>query len=667
MTRWKKIGLVVVLAILVAVGIAALFLYEAPVSVVDAGPQPNGSVSFEMADRQTAMQRSDLSQINVDTIADLKAAWIYHTKDTNGSSDALVAFEDEPLIVEGNLIVCSISRRIIALDPASGQERWVFDPKVSGAKMLKCRGVATWVDPQVPGGRACHTRIVFGTADNRLIAIDARTGKPCADFGEKGTVQVKSDRPQSFAGEFSMTSRPAIVNGVVIVGSTVADDQRLSAPSGRVLAFDARTGAPKWQFDPLPRDPTEPAARTWLRGSAGTIGGGNVWATMTADEARDLVFLPTTSPSVDFYGADRPGDNLYADSVVALRASSGKVAWSFQFTHHNIWDYDTPAPPILIEYPQGGKTVPALVQLTKTGMIFLLNRETGEPISPVKELPVPQGGAAPGEWLSPTQPFSVGMPSLAAQGFEPKDAWGFTWFDRKSCEDKVSRLRHGPLYTPPSLKGTIANPGFAGGANWGGGTYDPASHILVVPVAHVPMIVTLIPRDSPQAQVDQSKIETRSAMVFPQDETPYLAKIEPLMSAFGAPCSPPPWASLTAVDLVQRKIVWKTPLGTIDRLTGLPLPIALGTPGAGGPLSTSGGLVFIGYTLDNRLRAFGLKDGKELWKSPPLPAPAVANPITYTVGGAQYVVIAAGGHSMYGGDRSDAVIAFRLPATGNRP
>jgi quinoprotein glucose dehydrogenase len=654
---WPRLALVGLLLPLVLLAACSRSDAAKPAAKAAAGDH---AVAFSLADRQSATQRSSLSQINAGNVHDLQLAWTYHTGDISHASKVLAAFEDEPLVVENNLIVCTISRRIVALDPATGQERWTYNPGGPPRSMLKCRGVANWTDPQAAPAQACRTRLLFATADNRLIAIDARSGRPCSGFGENGVVKLPLSKPELFPGEVSATSRPAVVNGVVVVGSTVADDQRVTAPSGRVLAYDARTGAPRWQFDPLPRDAADPAARSWKHGSAENIGGGNVWATMSVDEARDLVFLPTTSPSADFYGAERPGDNRYADSVVALRGSTGKVVWHFQFTHHNIWDYDTPAPPILIDYPKDGRMVPALVQLTKTGMVFIFNRETGEPLSPIAERPVPQAGGVPGEPLSPTQPFPVEMPVLAPQGFSPDDAWGFTPIDRGSCRSKVEKLLYGPLYTPPSTKGTPLMPGASGGANWGGATYDPASHLLVVPTARVPMIVTLVPRNSPGANVDQGKIETRGAMTFPEAETPYLARIEPLMSSFGAPCSKPPWATLTAVDLVKGKIVWQKPLGTIDRLAHEPFPVPLGTPGAGGPLSTAGGVVFVGYTLDNRMRAFDLHTGKVLWKSPLLPAPAVATPITYEVGGVQYVVIAAGGHSMYGGDRSDAVMAFRL-------
>lgn len=606
---------------------------------------------------QTGTKYSPLQQINVSNVADLQLAWEFHTGDMAVLKKSLDAFEDEPSLIDGNLVICTTSRRIIALDPATGVQRWVYDPDTKDAPMKKCRGIASWKDPTAAAGAMCKTRILMGTADYQLVAIDAASGKLCPDFGDHGIIKMPISEPMLWPGQVSAGSRPAVVNGVVVVGSAVADDQRMDAPSGRVLAYDARTGQPRWQFDPIPRSATDPAMATWPKGTQGH-GAGNVWAEMSVDEALDLVYLPTTSPSVDFWGGTRPGNNQYADSIVALRGSTGEVVWSFQFIHHNIWDYDTPSQPLLVDLPFNGKIVPALVQNNKTGMIFIFNRKTGEPLLPYVERPVPQEGAVKDEWLSPTQPFPVGMPLLAPQGITPDDAWGFTPIDRWLCRRRIEVLQYGPIFTPPSLKGSILQPSVGGGPNWGGGAYDPVSHLMIVPSNRVPVTVTLIPRETVKID-DAQDIEIGGKMRFPSAGSPYITQVEPLLSPLGTPCTAPPWATLTAVDLASGTVRWEVPLGSIDKMAHLPFSWELGTPGAGGPLITAGGLVFIGYALDSRLRAFDLKTGKTLWKAD-LPAPAVSVPVSYEVNGEQYIVIPAGGHSMYGTKKSDAVLAYKL-------
>ncbi len=608
---------------------------------------------------------SPLNQINKSNVTQLEKVWEYHTGEAppKERGRSMIAFEDQPSLIDGNLLVCSTSRRVIALDPQTGKQRWVFDPKDPKVGMQKCRGISHWVDDKAPETAHCKSRILMGTADYRLVAFDARDGKYCESFGDKGQVHMPTSMPQIFPGEVIAGSRPAIVNGVVVVGSAVADDQRQDAPSGRVMAYDARSGKFLWQFDPLPRDPADPAMKTWIKGTKG-FGHGNVWANMAVDPKLDLVYLPTTSPSTNFYGGGRPGDNRYASSIVALHASSGKIAWQYQLVHHNVFDYDTPTEPLLIDWKMAdGSTVPALVQNNKTGLIFVFNRATGEPLVPIVERPVPQQGKVAGEVLSPTQPFPEGMPAVATQGFSPDDAWGFTPIDRWLCRRKIEALNYGPIFTPPSEKGTIFSPSVGGGPNWGGGAYDPASGLMVIPSNRVPVVVTMIPAG--KIKVDKAaKIEMGGPMLFAPEGVPYVHQVQPLLSPLGAPCSAPPWATLSAVDLAKKKIVWEVPLGSIENMMPVKPPASLfdanlGTPGAGGPLVTAGGLVFIGYTLDNALRAFDLGTGKELWKTA-LPAAGTASPVTYESGGQQYVVIASGGHTMYGSTTGDSVVAYRL-------
>ena len=337
------------------------------------------------------------------------------------------------------------------------------------------------------------------------------------------------------------------------------------------------------------------------------------------------------------------------------------MAWHFQFVHHNVFDYDTPAQPLLIDWPQDDRTVPALVQNTKMGLIFAFDHRTGEPLLPIEERPVPRNGAAAGETLSPTQPFPVGMPAVMPLGFSPEDAWGFTFIDEWLCENRVEEFNYGPIYTPASEQGTIFSPSAGGGPNWGGGAYDPDSHIMVVPSNRVPMVVTLIPA-AESGKVEGSVNESLMSMTFPVAGSDYHYRVEPLFSPLGAPCSEAPWAALTAVDLAKREIVWEVPLGDVGKMMSLPFSLELGTPGAGGPLVTAGGLVFIGYTLDDTFRAFDLHSGELLWQTA-LPAAGTAIPVTYEAGGEQFVVIPAGGHSMYQSTLGDSVVAYRLKQT----
>jgi len=611
---------------------------------------------------QSGAKYSPLTQVHAGNVDQLEVAWEYHTGDLPPTdAQMMFAFEDRPSLVDGNLVVCTPSRRLVALDPATGNERWVFDPEDRSVFMKKCRGVGHWVDRQAAAETSCRSRIFHTTADNRLLAIDAGTGKLCPQFGVDGVVDMPPSKPELFPGEVMANTDPAVVNDVVVVGSIVGDNQRLDAPSGKVVAFDARSGDKRWEFDPVPRDPAAPAIRTWAQGTEG-YGGGNVWSQFAVDDALDLVYLPTTSPSVDFYGADRAGDNLYTTSIVALKGSTGEIAWHFQVVHHNVFDYDLPAQPMLVDIPHDGRLVPALVQNTKQGLVFMFDRATGEPLTPIEERPVPQQVKVPGEVLSPTQPFPAGMPALVPQGFSPDDVWGFTPLDEWLCRRKVEGLNYGPMYTAPSEQGTVFVPALGGGPNWGGGAWDPASHIMVVPSNRVPMVLTMIAKREQDAalRMEDAVAERTGTMQFPNAGAPYTTQVDPLLSFLGAPCSEPPWAALTAIDLVQKKILWEVPLGSIDELAPFPLPWELGAPGAGGPLVTAGGLAFIGYSSDNRFRAFDLKTGKVLWEAE-LPAAGAGVPVSYEVGGEQYIVIPAGGHSLYNAEVSDAVFAFRLP------
>ena len=603
---------------------------------------------------------SPLDDIRADNLSQLEIAWTHRTGDVadgKGEFEETSAFELTPLLVDGTLFACTPFNRVLALDPETGAKRWGFDPGLdltaNYANQFVCRGVATWLDPDRAAGEPCRRRIFTATNDARLFALDAATGARCADFGEAGEVDLNPGvGEQLWKGEYQVTSPPAVAGDLVVVGSAVGDNQRVDAPSGVVRAFDARTGALRWAWDlSPPGGGAGPAAETGY-----LLGTPNVWAPISVDEARGLVFVPTGNPSPDYWGGRRGEIDHYGSSVVALRAGSGEVVWSFQTVHHDLWDYDVSSQPALTTLRRGGESIPAVIQATKMGLLFTLHRETGEPLFEVEERPVPQGGA-PGEILSPTQPFPVKPPPLVRHSLSPEDAWGITPFDRGSCREKLEALRYDGIYTPPTLQGSLMYPGNAGGANWGSVAVDPVRQILIARVSDFPFAVTLLPAES----FERERRENPGVEISPQRGTPYAMRREAVLSPLGVPCNSPPWGSLVAVDLAAGEIRWQVPHGTIRDIAPVPLPIKLGTPGIGGPLVTASGLVFIGAAMDDYLRAFDVETGEELWKGR-LPAGGQATPMSYRVhpGGKQYVVIAAGGHGRAGTRLGDYIVAFAL-------
>lgn len=606
-------------------------------------------------------RHSDAAEITPANVDQLTRAWLYRTGDMVAHADDMKnsAFEGTPVLVAGSLIFCTPFNAVIALDPGTGVENWRFDPKIETgyhpANQFICRGVASWMDEGAAPGDACAMRVFMGTADSRLIALDAATGMPCAGFGTGGEVRIDPGMDLIWPGEFQITSPPVIARGVVVVGSAISDGVRVDAPKGTVRAFDARTGKALWDFNPVTRGAKD-FPDNWPRGDvAQHTGHANVWAPMSVDEARGLVFLPTSSPSPDFFGGKRAGDNRYANSVVALKVGTGEVAWSFQTVHHDVWDYDVPAQPSLIVLKRNGRDVDAVAQVTKTGFVFVLDRDTGQPLFDVVERPVPQG-AAPGEFLSPTQPFPVAPPPLVPQKFEAGDAWGLTPWDRNACRKKIANARSNGLFTPPSAQGTIMYPFSGGGANWGGAAYDPASQTLYVNTSRAMHLVTLIASEEFAA----AKAAEPDSEISPQAPARWAMKRELLLSPLGLPCNPPPWGMLTAVDLSSGTIKWESVLGTPRDLAPVPVTFKWGTPNFGGPVVTAGGLVFIGAAMDDYLRAFDAESGHELWKGR-LPAGGQATPMTYEWQGRQYVVIAAGGQARVGTRLGDFVIAYALP------
>ena len=655
---------------------------------------------------QGGQRYSTAHQITPGNVTQLTQVWSYSTGDAATKGDALerASFEDTPILADGRIYVCSPFDEVSAIDPGTGQQLWRFDPKIDTAIRYPnddvCRGVAYWRNPAAAGG-ACAARIYLATVDRRLIALDAASGKPCADFGDRGTitiaVELKADSPPVAyttnadlaaaiklgifpqgtklpkatllrfgswlhfrvahakdgsvigyyrVGSIQSTSAPVVSHGVVVVGSSIDDNQRVDEVRGTVHAYDAVTGAPKWSWDPLAG-----AAPSYRAGAA------NVWAPISADDARGLVFLPTTSPSPDFWGGARLGNGAHEDSVVALHIETGTLAWAFQTTHHDVWDYDLPAQPTLGPVTYKGKTVDAVIQPTKQSLIFTFNRDTGAPLIPVVERKVPQG-AAPGDVLSPTQPFPIAPGPLSPTRIKPEDAYGLTYWDRDACRKIIAASRSEGLYTPPSTQGSIIYPFTGGGSNWGGLAFDPGHDIVYVNTTNAMHLVTLIPQKN-LAGVRERFFDKE---VSPQRGAPFGMMRETVLSPVGMPCNPPPWGQLHAVDMHTGRILWSVPLGTTEDMAPFSEYILgkTGTPNFGGPIVTGGGLVFIGAAMDNYLRAFDAKTGAELWRGR-LPAGGQATPMTYVWKGRQYVVIASGGHSKANTTRGNEVVAFALP------
>ena len=582
---------------------------------------------------------SPLADINTGNVDQLEQAWVYrygHDDYFDGSFpfNRGTSSETTPILVGDRLILTTPTNRVIALDPESGKEFWTFDPGLDRhawyANMWTNRGVAAW---QGRSDDTCAPRVFLTTLDARLIALDARTGKRCPGFVDVDLhegVRSLVDRR-----ELSLTSPGTVVGDSIIVGSSVADSVRADAPHGIVRAFDTRSGALRWTFHTIPAK-GEPGSMTWKTGTAHT-GAANVWSTITADLVRGLVFLPVTSASPDHYGGDRHGANLYSDSVVALDAKTGRLKWQFQTVHHDLWDYDLAAPPILIDIRRDGRDVPAVVVLTKTSLVFVLGRETGKPLFPVEERPVPASDV-PGEEASPTQPFPVKPPPLSSHRITEADLYG-TREHRDACSARLSKLRNDGIFTPPSLRGTLVHPATGGGANWSGGAFDPLRRLLFVPVNDVGIEIRLAPTGSDTTER-------------------YRLAGEPVLFAHdGLPCNRPPWGRLVAVDVDKGEIAW-----SVSTSTG---PNDFGNSSYGPPLATAGGLVFHGGTYYPVLRIHNATTGERIGELE-LPAGVHGGAVSYKLrpDSRQFIVVAAGGHDALGSPKGDYVIAWALPQSG---
>jgi quinoprotein glucose dehydrogenase len=590
---------------------------------------------------------SPAKQIDRGNVAQLKVAWTYRTGALpyDEDLDKKAAFEATPILIGGKLFLSTPYDHVIALNAMSGAKLWEYDPKLEhpyGFSEVTSRGVSAWRDDSAKTGKGkvCALRIFIGTLDARLIALDGGTGKPCLDFGTNGEVDLTAEVKMRDPGDYQVTSAPAIYKDLVITGSSEGDNRAVTLERGIVRAFDIHTGKLRWTWDPI---------APWAYQNTPRTGAGNAWSTLSVDAPRDMVFIPTGSASPDYYGGFRKGDNKWANSVVALRASTGEFIWGFQVVHHDLWDYDVASQPTLFLWKDG---TPAIAITTKMGRVFVLNRLTGVPLLPVEEKPV-QKSDIPGEESWPTQPAST--ISLVPEKLSVEDAWGKDDKEKQWCAEQIKAARTGDIFTPPSLQGTLVFPSNVGGVNWGSAAYDPQRHLLFVDTNRLPIFVKLIPRAELDAARKNATDSDRLHGEFArQTGAPFAMFRTPLLSPSGLPCNTPPWGTVAAVDLFDGKKVWDVPLGSL--IAGM----NTGTITLGGPMVTAGGIVFTAAAMDNHLRAFDSETGKEIWKYQ-LPAGGQATPMTYTLAGKQYLVIAAGGHGKLGTKQGDYVIAFTLP------
>jgi len=621
---------------------------------------------------------SPLAQVTPQNVTQLKLAWAAHTGDTmqpgenKSGTDAghEFNFENTPIKIGKNLYICTPHSWVQAYDADTGRRLWSFNPHADTSPdvYLACRGVAFY---EAPAGTKtdCPRRIIAPVLDARLMALNADTGVPCADFGENGFVSLHQYLGHVPAGFHFVTSPPLVVKDRVILGGWISDNQAENEPSGAVRAFDPLSGKLVWAWD-LGANPqvVHPSPDQVL-----TRGTPNAWGVYTADVDRGLLFLPLGNATPDYYGANRrPFDDQYSSSIVALDIETGTPRWSFQTVHHDLWDMDLPIGPSLVDLPgPAGTKLPALLQTTKRGEFFLLNRETGKPIAQVDEKPVPQDAAA-GDHASPTQPYSTGMPSLAPVDLKEQDLWGATPFDQMICRIEFKRYHYEGQFTPPSLQPTIVYPAFDGIIDWHGAAIDTDRKLLIANASYIPFVVRFFPREEGvrkgwikpwDGQGNEPAVEPGYA---PQYGTPYIGSVHPWLNPLGVPCTAPPWGTLTAIDLISRKIVWQHKLGT-TRDTGpfgthFNLPLPTGIFNIGGNMVTRSGLIFIGATADDYLRAFDERSGRELWKVR-LPAGGQATPMTYLgADGRQYIAIAAGGHGGLGTRSGDSLLSYALPA-----
>jgi quinoprotein glucose dehydrogenase len=667
-TPYPASALPLAVAVVVAIGVAGFSMTQdphdlagtLPSDIVNATPALGGNVPagewHQYGRTQYGQRYSPLDQINTDNVSTLQVAWQYQTGDVKRPDDVgETTYQVTPLKVGDTLYMCTPHNWAIALDAASGKEKWKYDSN-SGMNPDRqhqtCRGVTYYADPAATSGATCAARVYLPTSDARLIALDAATGDVCTTFAENGVLRLETGMPYNPAGYYYSTSPPVITDGKIIIGGAVNDNYSTKSQSGVIRAFDVNTGALVWNWDSGNPDVTTPLPE----GQVYTVNSPNSWSVFSYDEALGLVYIPLGNQVPDQLGMGRSEHvEKYSSSIVALDIKTGAVRWVRQTVHHDLWDMDVPAQPALIDITRDGATIPALVGPTKQGDIYVLDRRTGEPIIDVKEVPAPTG-AIPEDFTAPTQPVS-GL-TFMPPPLEEKDMWGVSMFDQLACRIDFLSLKYEGRYTPPSLQGTIVYPGNFGTFNWGSVAVDPERQVMFGMPTYLAFTSRLVPRDQipPKGQDEKGSEQGLNR----NEGAPYGVFMGPFLGPLGIPCQAPPWGYVAGADLATGKIAWKHKNGTVMDMTPLPLPFKVGVPGIGGPMLTKGGVAFLGAAVDDYLRAYDVTSGRELWQAR-LPAGGQATPMTYTVGQKQYVLIVAGGHGSVGTKPGDYVIAYTLP------
>jgi quinoprotein glucose dehydrogenase len=703
-SAFRGAGLPLTGVLAIALAVAAASWFTDPTRIERTAPWPRADVPDDMlgvppgewhAYGRTAFgQRySPLNQITPENVANLQETWTYRTGDVRGrpGDPEETTFQVTPLKFGNRLYLCTPHQSIIALDDTTGKEVWRYDPKIRGELALQhltCRGLSyyrgngaaaaapppapapvTTASPlpdlpvaasERPAADNCPTKLFMPTADGRLIALNPENGAVCTAFGGgTGQINLWANMPNVKPGAYYSTSPPAVARNLIIVGGTVLDNVSTSEQSGVIRAFDVNTGALVWNWDSGRPDVTTPLApgETYVPNSP------NSWSISSVDEALGLIYIPLGNQPPDQWGGNRSANvDRFSSSVVALDIATGQLRWVFQTVHHDLWDYDVPSQPSLIDLNIGGQTVPALVQPTKQGELYVLDRRTGQPVLPVTEKPAPQG-AAPGDRTSPTQPVS-------ALSYDPpplteRDMWGTTMFDQLACRIAFKKLRYEGRYTPPSLEGTLVYPGNFGVFNWGSVAVDPERQIAFTTPTYIAFVSQLVPRQDDKTLYVQGENRPESSLPALNENfgAPFAVKLSAFTSALGVPCQAPPWGYVAAADLTTGKIVWKHKNGTVRDASPIPVPFPMGVPNLGGPMMTASGVAFLSGTIDYFVRGYDVSNGNQLWEAR-LPAGGQATPMTYTgADGRQYLLVVAGGHGSLGTKAGDYVIAYALPRT----